>query len=37
MAHHMTRVVRDLGAMVGITFADGPASPLVEQASLFPE
>jgi hypothetical protein len=37
MAHHMTRVVRDFGAMVGITFADGPASPLVEQASLFPE
>jgi Beta protein len=37
MAHHMTRVVRDLGSMAGITFPDGPVSALVEQGSLFPK
>jgi hypothetical protein len=35
MAHHMVRVVRDLGAMVGITFAEGPVETVPEQASLF--
>jgi Beta protein len=35
MAHHMTRVVRDLGAMAGVTFADGPASKIIEQSNLF--
>lgn len=37
MAHHMVRVVRDLGVMAGITFADGPISTVPEQASLFAE
>lgn len=35
MAHHMTRVVRDLGAMAGTTFEDGRVSQFVEQFSLF--
>jgi Beta protein len=35
MAHHMVRVVRDLGAMVGITFADGPVTTISEQGVLF--
>lgn len=35
MAHHMTRVVRDLGAMVGLTFQDGPTTTIPEQPSLF--
>jgi hypothetical protein len=37
MAHHMTRVVRDLGAMVGTKFADGRVSMLSEQGLLFSE
>jgi len=37
MAHHMVRVVRDLGAMAGITFAEGPVTTVPEQASLFAE
>ncbi|MBP2236343.1 hypothetical protein J2Z31_002857 [Sinorhizobium kostiense] len=37
MAHHMTRVVRDLGSMAGVTFADGPVSHVAEQHSLFTE
>lgn len=36
MAHHITRVVRDLGSMAGITFSDGFASSEpVEQETLF--
>ena len=34
MAHHITRVVRDRGAMEGITFVDGRVSRVVEQVSL---
>ncbi len=37
MAHHMVRVVRDLGALAGVTFADGPVSKVPAQASLFAE
>lgn len=37
MAHHMTRVVRDLGALAGVTFSDGYASEPDRQGSLFPE
>lgn len=37
MAHHMTRVVRDLGSLAGITFSDGPVSQAAEQVPLFPE
>lgn len=37
MAHHMVRVVRDLGAMAGVSFEDGPVSTVPEQASLFAE
>jgi hypothetical protein len=35
MAHHMVRVVRDLGAMAGIFFADGPVSAVAVQPTLF--
>lgn len=35
MAHHITRVVRDLGAMEGITFAGCHVSTAPEQVSLF--
>lgn len=35
MAHHMTRVVRDLGAIVGLSFTDGPETAEAFQASLF--
>lgn len=35
MAHHMTRVVRDLGAMAGITFADGHVSELFTTRDIF--
>ncbi|MGF1591797.1 MAG: beta family protein [Kiloniellaceae bacterium] len=34
MAHHITRVVRDLGGFVGMNFADGNVSQLVEQGTL---
>lgn len=37
MAHHLAQVVRDLGAMSGIKFANGPISVVVEQQSLFAE
>lgn len=36
MAHHMTRVVRDLGAMAGMRFADMPSTRLTEQQEMFP-
>ena len=36
MAHHITRVVRDLGAMSGIDFEDGRVSEMpAKQASMF--
>ena len=37
MAHHMTRVLRDLGAYSGVSFADGPITEIVEQTYLFEE
>lgn len=37
MAHHMTRVLRDLGAMAGVEFENGPMTTIAEQASLFEE
>lgn len=36
MAHHVTKVVRDLGRRYGIEFADLPQIPESEQALLFP-
>jgi hypothetical protein len=35
MAHHMVRVIRDLGAMVGLTFEEGPVTAIAEQGVLF--
>jgi hypothetical protein len=37
LAHHMVRVLRDLGALAGVTFADGPVSTVPEQAPPFAE
>jgi hypothetical protein len=34
MAHHMTKIVRDLGAMEGVVFADVPISTEQEQIEL---
>ena len=33
--HHVMRVVRDLGGMVGITFQDGRVSEVIREAGLF--
>ena len=36
MAHHLTRVVRDLGAISGVSFKDGRKSEMpAKQESLF--
>lgn len=35
MLHHMMRVVRDLGALEGVKFADGSVTPEFRQESLF--
>jgi hypothetical protein len=35
MEHHFVRVIRDLGAMAGITFEDEPIEEYAEQGSLF--
>ncbi|SEG79860.1 beta family protein [Bosea lathyri] len=37
MIHHMTRVVRDLGVMAGVSFSDGPTTVAAEQFALFEE
>lgn len=35
MAHHMTRVLRDLGDIAGLKFAEGPVTEIIEQPELF--
>jgi hypothetical protein len=37
MAHHMTRVLRDLAAYSGVSFTDGQITEIVEQTYLFEE
>ncbi|MBX5272618.1 hypothetical protein HJB99_28820 [Rhizobium sp. NLR17b] len=37
MAHHLSRVVKDLGALSEVSFAEGPVSRTVQQFSLFAE
>jgi hypothetical protein len=37
MAHHLSQVVKDLGILSGMSFAEGPVSRIAEQFALFAE